>query len=225
MRASPLVDHGTQPGVVFGATYNLQAEQVRAQAAASPTLVRVLVGRAAEDRCNMVLILSLRCTAINTATPTEIAGLTIGKTLIEGLNGWPLDVAGYIGFVYHRDRPFQRNGGEVNLFIKGYYRGFPWSGRVLTRAGFGWGITVADPVPYAEVAEQASRGRRTSRLLNYNEPSIDVSLGDLLGRPAWKQAFVGLSVTHRSGIYGNSRLLGKVDGGSNYLTLYLEMAL
>lgn len=67
-----------------------------------------------------------------------------------------------------------------------YYRGFPWSDRVLTRFGYGWDLSIADPVPYAEVT------------------------------------FVGLSITHRSGMFGNSRLLGRVNGGSSYVTLYVE---
>ena len=158
-------------------------------------------------------------------TPTEIVGLTVGKTLVEGFRGWPLDFVGYVGFVYHHDRPYQRNGAEVNLFIKAFYRGFPWSQRVLTRFGYGWGISIADPVPYDEVVAQTASGRLTSRVLNYNEPSIDISLGDMIGKPGWKQTFVGLSITHRSGIYANSRLLGKVKGGSNYMTLYVEHSL
>jgi len=171
------------------------------------------------------MIMTLRCTAINRTTPTEVVGVTVGKTLLESVRGWPLDFVGYVGLVYHHDRPFQRNGVELDLFMKAYYRGFPWSDRVLTRFGYGWGLSIADPVPYAEVAEQTARGRQTSRVLNYNEPSIDVSLGDLIGRREWKQAFVGLSITHRSGMFGNSRLLGRVNGGSNYITLYLERAI
>jgi len=222
VRASPIVDPGTHPAAMVGATYNLDAKTVRTAVAESPLILRVLYGEAAIDDCNIVEITTLRCTTINSSTPTEIAGVAIGKTLVENLNGWPFDVVGFLGFVYHHDNPYQRDGGELNLFLKGVYSGFPWSDRVLTRVGFGWGISISDPVPYAEVAEQASRGRLTSRVLNYVEPSIDVSIGDLIGRTSWKRTFFGLSVTHRSGIFGTSRLLGNVDGGSNYITLYLE---
>lgn len=222
VRASPIVEPGTHGGAVFGAVYSLAQEKIHWQAEQSPTWVRVLYGRAAEDRCNIAMIVMLRCTAINNATPTEVVGLTVGKTLVEGFRGWPLDLVGYAGFIHHHDRPFQRDGGEVNLFMKAYFRGLPWTDRVLTRIGLGWGITIADPVPYAEVLEQASRGRRTSRVLNYIDPSIDLSLGDAIGRPQWKQTFVGLGVTHRSGMFANSRLLGRVIGGSNYIVLYVE---
>jgi outer membrane protein len=75
----------------------------------------------------------------------------------------------------------------------------------------------------AAVRGDASRGRgRASRLLNYLDPTIDVSVGDLLGVQLLKRTFVGLGVSHRSGIFGTSQLLGNVSGGSNYIYTYLE---
>lgn len=222
VRASPIVESGTQVGATLGATYSLGADEVRKTAASSPTWVRVLYGQAVEDRCDIIDIMVLRCTSIDQAAPTEIYGFSLGKTLLENLNGWPLDFVGYINVILHHDRPFQKNGLELDVFLKAFYRGFPWSDRVLTRLGFGWGLSWSDPVPQAENSEQASRNRRTSRLLNYIEPSIDISLGDVFSKPDWKQTFLGLSITHRSGMFGNSQMLGRVDGGSNYLTVYAE---
>lgn len=43
--------------------------------------------------------------------------------------------------------------------------------------------------------------------------------------PRWEQMFFGVAVSHRSGIFATSELLGTVDGGSNYLYVYLEMPL
>ncbi|HEX6019475.1 MAG TPA: MipA/OmpV family protein, partial [Burkholderiaceae bacterium] len=122
VRASPIAEPGTQVGVVAGATYSLGADRVREQVATSPTWVRLLYGRAAEDRCDIVLIATLRCTSINGVAPTEIIGLTVGKTLLENLNDWPLDIVGYAGFIVHHDRPFQRDGAELNLFLKAFFR-------------------------------------------------------------------------------------------------------
>ena len=68
-------------------------------------------------------------------------------------------------------------------------------------------------------------GRGTSRLLNYLDPSIDVSLGDVFGVPSLREAYFGFGVTHRSGIFGSSQLFGNVDGGSNYIYTYLEWPL
>lgn len=224
VQASPIVESGTQPGAFFGAVYAVEPAQVRWGEAGSPTWVRVLVGAAFEDRCDMVEIVTLRCTAVNRQQPTEIAGLTLGKTLVERLNGWPLDITGHVGFVFHQDRPYQPNGGEIQFFLKPMWTGFPWSDHVKTRLGLGWGVSYAEPVPYAEVLEQRERGRENSRLLNYIDASIDLSLGDLLNQPEWRDTFVGLAVVHRSGMFAESRLLGRVNGGSNYVSLTLEQA-
>jgi outer membrane protein len=47
-------------------------------------------------------------------------------------------------------------------------------------------------------------------------------VGDLLGVRSMKRTFVGMGVSHRSGIFGSSRVLGNVNGGSNYIYSYVE---
>ena len=47
-------------------------------------------------------------------------------------------------------------------------------------------------------------------------------MGDLIGARALRETYLGLGVSHRSGIFGSSQLLGNVNGGSNYLYGYLE---
>ena len=75
------------------------------------------------------------------------------------------------------------------------------------------------------MTSQARRERPTSKLLNYLDPTIDISLGDLFGNKDWKQTYFGLGISHRSGIFASSRLLGSVNGGSNYIYAYVETAL
>ena len=156
---------------------------------------------------------------------TRIAGVQIGKPFIEQLNGWPLDIVGYVGLLQHDDRGLSPNGAQLDAFMKASYYGFPWSDRVNTRLGLGIGLSLAQRAPYAESSSQAARGRATSRLLNYLDPSIDFSLGDLIGNRALKNTYLGFGVSHRSGIFGASRLLGNVNGGSNYIYTYLETLL
>ena len=103
-----------------------------------------------------------------------------------------------------------------------------WTWLVLVSALVGRAQTVtlawgASPSP--EVTSQARRERPTSKLLNYLDPTIDISLGDLFGNKDWKQTYFGLGISHRSGIFASSRLLGSVDGGSNYIYAYLETSL
>jgi outer membrane protein len=76
-----------------------------------------------------------------------------------------------------------------------------------------------------EVRDQERRGENVNKLITYLDPTVDVSLGDLIGSRRLKDTFVGLGVSHRSGIFGFSRLLGNVDGGSNYIYTYVEFAI
>ena len=51
-----------------------------------------------------------------------------------------------------------------------------------------------------------------------------MNVGDVFGAKSLKDTFVGFGVSHRSGIFGASRLLGNVSGGSNYIYGYVESA-
>ncbi len=69
-------------------------------------------------------------------------------------------------------------------------------------------------MPYTEVVAQAERERPTSKLLNHLDPTIDANVGDIFGAASWKGTYFGLGISHRSGIFASSRLLGSADGGS-----------
>ena len=221
IKTSPIVEKGVIPALYFGAAYNFGAQQRGWAQDESPTYFKALYGKATEDGCHLIKILTARCFATNTANPTSIAGIQIGKTFIQELNGWPLDFVGYVGLTDHSDRGLQSNGLQLDLFMKAYYSGFAWSQKVKTRLGLGVGLSAAQRVPYAEIES----GKTGSRLLNYLDPTLDVSLGDLIGSRALKNTFIGVGVSHRSGIFGTSSLLGNVNGGSNYIYTYLETAL
>jgi outer membrane protein len=84
------------------------------------------------------------------------------------------------------------------------------------------GLSYAKEPPFTEQRDQAARGRTTSRLLNTFDPTADISVGDLLGVKKLHETYVGAGVSHRSGIFGSSQLLGNVNGGSNYIYGYVE---
>ena len=106
--------------------------------------------------------------------------------------------------------------------MKAFYYGFPWSDRVRTRVGFGAGLSYAQRLPFVEQRDQTLRGRNASKLLNYLDPSIDVSVGDIFGVRTLRETYFGFGVSHRSGLFGSSQLLGNVNGGSNYIYSYIE---
>ncbi len=167
----------------------------------------------------------MSCLQLKDANRTSITGIQIGKPFIENLNGLPIDFVGHWGLTHHNERGLQRNGLQLDAFMKAYYSGFPWSGRVKTRLGWGFGVSIAQRAPYEETSSQAARGRPTSKLLTYIDPTIDVSLGDLINSHALKNTFIGFGVSHRSEIFASSRLLGNVNGGSNYIYTYIETKL
>jgi MipA family protein len=219
---SPLVERHEQVGALVGAAYDF-GSHAEYGAPGRPLYARVLGGRATE--CNFLPAVELRCGSTRTGDDTRIWGLEMGRTLIERVNGWPLDFAAYAGVLAHDERGLRSDGLQLDAQIKARYYGFPWSERVLTRLAFGAGFSLAQRVPLTEVRDQARRGRATNRLLNYLDPSVDVSLGDLVGSRRFKQTFIGVGLSHRSGIFGTSELLGNINGGSNYLYGYLETQL
>src|SRR5207244_4093993 len=103
-----------------------------------------------------------------------------------------------VGLARHKEAGFQPDFYQINAYIKAYYYGFPWDSHVRTRVGLGIGLAYARRIPLMEVRDLADRGRPTSKLLNTFDPTVDVSVGDLLGARSLRDTYVGLGVAHRS---------------------------
>ena len=224
VKDSPIVQKRVLPGAYVGAAYDFGGYKREGAQDHSPTWIKLLYGRATDDGCHLLKIVTAQCLSVASVNPTSITGIQVGKPFLQNVNGWPLDFVGYAGLTGHNDRGLQANGVQLDLFMKAFYSGFPWSDRVKTRLGMGVGVSLAQRVPYIEASSQATSGKPSSRLLNYLDPTIDFSLGDLLGSRRLKDTFIGGGVSHRSGIFGSSRSLGNAGGGSNYLYTYVESA-
>ncbi|MCK6371061.1 MAG: MipA/OmpV family protein, partial [Gammaproteobacteria bacterium] len=109
--------------------------------------------------------------------------------------------------------------GYVMAMGKGY---LPWSEKLAFRYGFGFGVSYAESVPAVEKIKQAERDRNTSHLLNYLEFQADFPLERISKSRLVRDCFAGVTVVHRSGIFGSSDILGEVSGGSDWVTLHLE---
>ncbi|MEX2198864.1 MAG: MipA/OmpV family protein [Burkholderiales bacterium] len=222
VRHSPIAEGGLQAAATLGLLYE-HSPQAGAFDAGRPLWVKLYYGKASE--CDVAKIVRLVCTSASTPEETRVASVELGRTLIERLNGWHMDIAGYIGLLHHDEKGFQPDHWQVNAYFKSIWYGFPWRDRVMTRIGLGSGLSYAGRVPWMEVRDQRRRGENINKLITYLDPTLDVSLGDLIGSRRLNDTFVGLGVSHRSGIFGFSRLLGNVDGGSNYIYTYVEFAI
>ena len=219
VRRSPIVGERTLRTLHFGLFYDFSPDH-EAWPASRPIIARIFYG--ASTDCDVLPIATLRCSSTHTQDRTDIAGFEVGRPFIDRLNGWPLDLAGFVGVVRHKEKGFQPDFPELKAYIKAYFYGFPWDARLRTRLGLGVGLSYAKEVPFTEQRDQAERGRSTSRLLNTFDPTADFSLGDLLGAKKLRETYVGAGVAHRSGIFGTSQLLRNVNGGSNYIYGYVE---
>lgn len=222
VRNSPIVVDRVQISRVLGLMYDFSPEHT-VWPENKPLIVKVMYGKSTD--CNLAPIMAFRCASTSTADQTRISAIEVGRPFIERLNGWPLDFVGYLGLLHHNERGLQQDFWQIDAYMKAFYYGFPWDDRVRTRLGLGLGLSYAQKIPFVEQRDQQARGRNASKLLNYIDPSIDVSVGDLFGVRALSETYFGFGVSHRSGIFGTSQLLGNANGGSNYLYSYLEWAM
>ena len=152
---------------------------------------------------------------------TTIGGLTFSKLLSQGSHA---DALGRVAWFRHIEQgegngDFSSYAAYIMLMSTGYSQ---WSSEELFRWGFGFGMSYAHKVPIAEQYKQAKEGDKTSHFLSYLEMTIDFPLRRV-SKARWVQnCYTGLTIVHRSGIFGSSDLLGEVSGGSDWLTAHLE---
>ncbi|MBT8444456.1 MAG: hypothetical protein KJO13_06900, partial [Gammaproteobacteria bacterium] len=103
---------------------------------------------------------------------------------------------------------------------KGY---MPWSDKVAFRWGFGMGLSYAQRVPVIEqIKQENKKSTGSNRLLTYLEWTVDLPIDGVIKSRLVRNCFVGVTVVHRSGLFGYSRANDDVRGGSDYYTLHLE---
>jgi outer membrane protein len=220
VRRSPIVEDRVQLAAFGGLAYEFAPTPERGRGDGVPLTFKVLHGRSTP--CNLAPVMELRCRSIKTDDRTTVDSFEIGRPFIESPHGWPVMIAWYGGLLRHEERGAQPDSLQINLYLKAFYWGFPWSERVRTRIGFGGGLSHAQRVPFVEARDQALRDRNTSKLLQYADPTIDVSVGDLFGARELRETYFGLGVSHRSGFFGMAQIFDNVNGGSNYIYTYVE---
>ncbi len=220
VRRSPIAEDRVQLAAYGGLAYEFVPVREKDSGYRTPLTFKVLHGRSSP--CNLLPIMELRCRSTNTDDGTSIDSFEIGRPFIENLHGWPVTIAWYGGVLRHEERGLQPDLWQANLYLKAFYWGFPWKDRVRTRVGFGGGLSYAQRVPFVEARDQAMRGRNTSKLLQYGDPTIDVSVGDLFGDKELREMYFGFGASHRSGVFGMAQIFDNVNGGSNFIYTYIE---
>ncbi len=169
-------------------------------------------------------------------TPSNLGDVLIGKSKKDPYNnqmtsffyGYPLtesllgsDIELFLtpGFVWHFKSDNQNQLEEYVMAMKAYYT-IKWPLR--WRFGFGEGLSYSTEINGLERADILSKYEKASKLLNYLDFSLDVNLGDITTVKQLDTLWLGYSIHHRSAIFEESSLFGRIKGGSNYNSVYLQ---
>lgn len=108
---------------------------------------------------------------------------------------------------------------EYVLGIKAYYN-IHWP--MHWRVGFAEGISYIRDVSNLEQREMDKKGYRASNLMNYLDFTLDADLSPWLFKDSDRELYLGIGVHHRSSIFEQSSSFGRIKGGSNYPSVYLQ---
>jgi outer membrane protein len=149
----------------------------------------------------------------------QVSSVFYGHPLTDELFGLPLDIYLSPGIAHHWSSEVQNGATEFVTLIKAYYT-IEWP--IKMRLGVGNGLSYIDNITYIEQQEMDKKEKRASHLMNYIDISYDLSIGSLIRKPELEDLWLGYSLHHRSAIFEASSQFGRIKGGSNYSTVYLQ---
>ncbi|MBW3140918.1 MipA/OmpV family protein [Ferrimonas balearica] len=149
----------------------------------------------------------------------QLTSVFWGLPLTNELFGLPIDIYFTPGLIYHHSSEVQDPTYEGVLAVKAYYN-FDWP--IRWRIGVAEGLSYVDEITYIEQIEMDRKGYRPSNLMNYLDLSFGANLGDLFGIRELDPLWLGYSLHHRSSIFETASQFGRIKGGSNYNTVYLQ---
>lgn len=172
------------------------------------------------------------------ATPSNLSHIFNGNTVSDEYNnqltsvfyGHPLkedwlelplqvDVYFHTGLAYHYKSGNQNRILEGIASIKAYVN-IPWP--FNWRIGGAQGLSYLSDITGIEQQEMDRKEYEPSGLMNYLDITFDVNLGDLFNSRTLDPAWLGWSIHHRSAIFEQASQFGRIKGGSNYNTVYLQ---
>ena len=169
----------------------------------------------------------LRFKSVRDAYNNQMSSVFYGHPLQQNWLGLPIDVYLHSGVVYHYNndkvdedgRKVQDPGWEGVVSIKAYYN-FTWP--IRWRFGAAEGLSYVSRLTYNEWQEMDRKGNKGSKLMNYLDISFDANVGDLFNSRSLDGLWAGYSMHHRSSIFKQASQFGRIKGGSNYNTFYLQ---
>ena len=152
-------------------------------------------------------------------TPTQL-GITLSRLLKTSERA---DLLARASVFRHREEPFQDNFLSYNVGFTGLLKSYAnHSDDVAFRWGAGVGLSYVEAIPGQEVQFLVNYSRDFSKLLLYLEVQWDFALDRLIKSELLEGCFLGLLITHRSGVFGGSTVTGGVKGGSDWGGVHLE---
>lgn len=182
---------------------------------ASKPYIRLAHGWGTESNLSEILTGNTESDPYNNQLTSVFFGVPLADELFT------LPIATYLtpGIAHHHASDVQDRSTEWVLAVKFYYTinwPTPW------RLGFAEGLSYVDRIPYLEEKDMQEKGYRPSQLLNFLDFSVDMDLGHLFRFGWMEDLWLGYSIHHRSGIFSTSSAFGRISGGSNYNTVYLQ---
>ena len=148
----------------------------------------------------------------------QMTSLFYGLPLTDTMLTLPIELYFTPGFAWHYDSEVQNSIQEYVLAFRAFYTiPLPWR----VRLGVAEGLSYVSEPTYIEASELEEKDYEPSKLLNYLGFSIDLSMADIFGEKA-EGLWLGYDIHHRSAIFESSSQFGRIKGGSNYTTLYLQ---
>jgi outer membrane protein len=208
------VDDSTQAEAFLGIGFFNDKENPVDTLASKP-YIRLAHGWGTESNLSEILSGKTKTDPYNNQLTSVFFGLPLADELFT------LPIATYLtpGIAHHHASDVQDRSTEWVLAVKFYYT-INWP--TTWRLGFAEGLSYVDRIPYLEAKDMQEKGYRPSQLLNFLDFSIDLSLGHLLRVKEMEDLWLGYSIHHRSGIFSTSSAFGRISGGSNYNTVYLQ---
>jgi len=149
----------------------------------------------------------------------QMTSVFYGHPLTDRLLGLPIHMFVNGGLVWHHKSEVQKSAQEVVANIKLYYT-IPLPVRL--RLGAAEGVSYVNNIPYVEETQLGKKGYKPSNLLNFLDFSVDFNLGDITGGKSMKHWWLGYSIHHRSAIFESAQHFGRIKGGSNFQSVYVQ---